>query len=205
MISFKMVIGSTSDWLIPVSSALLSLFGVVTGAFIAIKVAKMNSDRELARLRQLRLDARRDELNQVFDEAIQHVHAGYRILLAIRGEGGRDSPDWSRLDELGQALNTETGAVAECGLRIDARTPNGSEVAKAQREANRIFLDYNGEYRAYLAGDYVERKKPPRPPEDEAFRRLMAVIEQIRAYAGVVEPLLSPPSGTVAAPTEGGS
>ena len=160
-----MAVASASVWIIPLVSAVVSIVGIVSGAVIAIKVARMNADRELAGMRQQSLDARRGELNQLLDEAVQHLHAGYRILLAIRHERGKDPPDWSRVRELGEELDDETGFVAQYGLRVDVRTPAGNKITKVQRDANRIFLNYNGAYREYLAKDLLEQKNPPRPPQ----------------------------------------
>jgi hypothetical protein len=123
---------------------------------------------------------------------VQHLFAGYWILIDIRNESKKacPGPEWSpeTLRELNQKLKQEAELNAEYGLRVGVRTPAGAPVSEAQGEANQIFLDYKGEYGKYVATRPIEQEKPPPPPHGEAFRSIQAFINQIRLYVDVAQP-----------------
>jgi hypothetical protein len=175
---------------------LIALVSVVSSAVVALVVGfgvpLISARLERQRLKQQSADLRLDELRQVLDSAVKHLFQGYNTLYLIQEERRKelDGPEWSpeKLHELGQELTEETHLCAEHGLRVDIRTPRETNLTKAQRAANRFFLDYEFHYRRYLDRDRLQQEKPPRPPDDEVFQAILKFQEEIRAFVGVVAP-----------------
>lgn len=170
----------------------VAIVSVISGATVAIGVPFINARLERRRLQHQSRTARLDELRALLDTTLQHLFRGYWILYAI-GEERKKQPssdEWSeeRLRELGKELAEETEILAQHGLRVKLRTPAAVALGQTQDRANRIFLQYNAQYRRYLASDLVDQEKPPAPPTDEAWGAVREMIEDIREYVGVVPP-----------------
>jgi hypothetical protein len=152
-------------------------------------VPLINARFEQRRLRQQRLDARLSELREILDIAVQHLFKAYSILFDIREECRKPLSPPERLRALGNGLREEVDLLAGYGLRVRLRTPAGAAVAERQDEANRIFLRYEAEYRAYLEDRLLARgERPPPPPAEDAFAAITSLIREIRTFAGVVTP-----------------
>jgi len=173
----------------------VAISSVVSSASVAIAVPFITARNERKRYEQQSLDARRDELRQLFDSSIQHLFKGYDVLYSIGRESvehraGRSSMD--RLRALGRQLQNETWLIAQHGLRVGLRVPAGASLAQKQTEVNRIFLHYAFEYDNYLKANPADASALPPSPHKEAFAGIRDFREEIRAFLGVVPPLELP-------------
>jgi hypothetical protein len=169
------------------ATVVVAITSVVSSAGVAFAVTLISGRNERERDERQRLDARRDELRQLLDGSVQHLFRGYDLMYTIDRE---DSASTQRLRQLGEQLTEETWLIAQHGLRVGLRVPAGTPLGKKQRHVNRIFLEYDFKFRNYLENVEAETQRilPP-PPHREAFKGIRALVNEIRSFVGVVEPL----------------
>jgi hypothetical protein len=167
----------------------VAISSVVASASVAIAVPFIAARNERRRYERQSLDARRDELRELLDGAVQHLFSGYDILYSIAGEPSEPDRSSEGLHQFGEQLREETRRIAVYGLRVGLRLPAGATLVQKQTEVNRIFLEYEFEYSTYLKRKGEEGITMPPPPHEKAFEGIRDLREEIRAYLGVVPPL----------------
>jgi hypothetical protein len=169
----------------------IALVSIVSGAAVAILVPFVNARLEGARLIQQRRDVRMDELRGMLDEALQHLYVAFTILYEIDEESRREPPrpDWSetRLEKLGQRLTEQADVVMHDSLRISLRTPPSAAIYDAHREALNPILHYELDYRHFVESERRAQEPPPGSPQQEVNAAMGKLLEEVRAFAGVVD------------------
>jgi hypothetical protein len=174
----------------------VAIVSVVSGATVAITVPFINGLLERKRVQQQSRDARFDELRVLLDGAVQDLYRALAILFDIEEERLKElpGPDWSpkRLRQLGDRLTKVADEIVQDGLRVSLRTPAGASISAAHKEAEKVFLEYEGEYRTYLRGGLIDQERPPEAPIHSVGRTTTVFIDAIRDFAGVVTPRPAP-------------
>lgn len=182
-----------SDRVLNISSGLteaIAIVSILSGAAVAIVVPFISARLERSRMKQQSREARTAELHALLDGAAQHLYEAWTILYEVE-QVPRElpRPEWSdqQLRKLSDRLTEHVDTLSLDSIRISVRTSKRSPVTAAFYRARGPIDGYELEFRRFRESERRELDKPPAPPTGEVQAKLGEFMEEIRAFAGVVD------------------